>query len=188
MSEEKKKGYEFITEVERIQGMNVFQRIHAVMSDVGTIQKKGFNAHFKYAYAKEADFVEAIRPLLDKYRLAITPNVDTFMFSPNNDKMVNIKVTYTIINIDNPADRTTASMIGQGHDNSDKAIPKSLASTRKYFLASTFMIATGDDPEADNVDVAGKKPEAKKDAPPVTSSFRRKEAVALAPANDDDGF
>lgn len=163
MSEEK-------TFEDKVKEMNVHQRMHGVMAEAGSISKKGFNDHHKYAFAKESQFVEAIKPLLVKYRLVIIPEIASLMHAPEKPTLVDIKMIYTIVNVDNPSDKVVASMGGQGQDNGDKAVFKAITGTKKYFYAVTFAIPTGDDPEDDSPEVV-EKPKAEA---PKTSSFRRK--------------
>lgn len=154
---------------EDIKSMNVYQRMHGVMAEFGIVAKKGYNQHHKYTYAKESDFVEAIKPLLVKYRLFIIPQIDTLMHAPEKPTLVDIKMSYKIINIDNPNDFVVASMGGQGQDNGDKAVFKAITGAKKYFYSVTFVVPTGDDAEETSPEMEEKKP-------PKTSSFR-KEAI-----------
>lgn len=163
---------------EEIKAMNVYQRMHGVMSEINNVTKNGYNDFQKYRFAKESDFVEAIKPLLTKYRLMILPDVVVMVHAPEKPALIDIKMTFTIVNIDNPTDKVVASMGGQGADNGDKAIYKAISGTKKYFYAVTFAISTGDDPEENSSN--DKNPEKKEQAaPPKTSSFQ-KEAVAPA--------
>jgi hypothetical protein len=138
--------------LDEIKKMNVHQRIHAIQSEIGTVSKEGHNSHQNYKYAKEADFVRALKPLLNKYRLVVVPNVTNMSYPQGHEKMaglVDLRMMFAIINIDNPLDQVLASMAGQGKDNGDKAIFKAISGTKKYFMAVQFQIPTGDDPEGD---------------------------------------
>lgn len=133
-----------------INPMNVYQRIHAVMNEMSTIAKRGRNDFHKYDYATEADFVHAIRPLLQKHGLVITPQMDMPTMSTPDEKgnvVATALVKFTITNIDYPEERVETSVLGQGSDKLDKAVYKLMTGAKKYFMALTFMIATGDDPE-----------------------------------------
>ena len=152
--------------LEEIKKMNIHERLHAIMSEVGSVPKKGENEFHKYKYAKEADYVDAIRPLLSKYRVSVIPQTEMFSFTPENTTLVNLKIHYILTNIDNPEDHVNATIIGQGQDKGDKAIYKAITGAKKYFIANTFMIATNDDPEADS-------PEKGVDTPKRASSFRK---------------
>jgi len=140
------------------QTKNVFQRIHAVMGDMDTINKNGKNAFHGYDYATEADFIRAVKPLLLKHGLTMTMidhNVvdvrplmkDTSNFS--GKILATVISTYNIVNIDDPQDYTYIKVSGQGIDNGDKAVYKAITGAKKYGLANAFMAITGDDPEKD---------------------------------------
>jgi len=132
--------------------LNVFQRIHAVMTDVGTIAKNGKNTFQNYEYATEADFVHAIRPLLVKHGLVIIPQNAILNGVSNlakDSKLTSISIQYNVVSIDDPTDYTQVTMMGQGSDKGDKGIYKAITGTKKYMIANLFMIATGDDPEKD---------------------------------------
>lgn len=132
--------------------LNVFQRMHKVMEEVGTIEKNGKNTFQNYEYATEADFVHAVRPLLIKHGLVIVPqgaNTGAFIELEKGQKLTTIAIEYKVVAIDDPSDYTTVTMLGQGSDKGDKGVYKAITGTKKYMLANTFMIATGDDPEKD---------------------------------------
>lgn len=161
---------------DEIKSMNIYQRLHGVMSEINNVSKKGYNEHFKYKFAREVDFVEAIKPLLSKYRIMAIPEITSLMHAPEKPALVDIKMTFTFVNIDKPDEKVVASMGGQGQDNGDKAIYKAITGTKKYLYAVTFAISTGDDPEEEN-------PENDKKEPPKTSSFR-KSVVEKKAGND----
>lgn len=135
---------------------NVYQRISNVMNEIGTIAKKGKNTFQNYEYATEADYVHAVRPLLIKYGLVVVPlqSQVNAVQEPQRlegeklgQKLTTVTITYKIVNIHNPDDYVNVMVTGQGSDNGDKGIYKAITGAKKYMLANTFMIATGDDPE-----------------------------------------
>lgn len=132
--------------------MNIYQRIHAVSDEIGTIAKRGKNKFHNYDYATEADFVHALRPLLKKYGLVIIPSVGKptiQSIGEKGDMLATAEVQFTIVNIDNPSETAVATVLGQGTDKTDKAVYKLMTGAKKYFAALTFFVATGDDPEDD---------------------------------------
>jgi len=136
---------------------NVFQLIHAVMGELGTIAKNGEVkiGMTGYNYATEADFVHAVRPLLLKNNLVMilqdngVANVTPILKDGKETGkfLTTTKSIYKIVNINDPTDFTTVSCGGQGVDAGDKGVYKAITGAKKYALANTFMIATGDDPE-----------------------------------------
>lgn len=124
--------------------LNVHQRIAAVMADVSTVKKEGYNDFHKYAYAKESDYVEAIRPALLKHGLIVIPNL---VSETKEGDLTRIVMEFEVINVDNPGDKIKTTIPAQGADKGDKGVYKAITGAKKYFVANTFLIATNDDPE-----------------------------------------
>lgn len=170
---------------------NIYQRIHAVMNDLKTINKNGRNDFHKYDYATEADFVHAIRPLLEKHGLVIIPSL-AHPAQVLDGGITNIAMKFTIVNIDKPEEKVESIVPAQGQDKGDKGVYKAITGAKKYFLSLAFMAATGDDPEADGKAVVSTQA-ASDDKPLATTPARRpsfrKNVVApaaKAAAQDDD--
>lgn len=168
---------------------NVYQRIHAVMNDLKTITKNGRNDFHKYDYATEADFVHAMRPLLEKHGLVVVP---TLAYPPQvlDGGITNLAIKFTIVNIDKPEEKVEAVIPAQGADKGDKGVYKALTGAKKYFLAMTFMAATGDDPEADGKAVVTKDAGATATTAAATNgrkpSFRKNVTTPTAAITEDD--
>jgi len=148
---------------EEIKDMNLFQRLHAIMSEVGMVSKDGDNSFHKYKYASEAAYLKAIRPLLIKYRVQVVPSVGGPVVTPaDNSELVHVVMRFTFVNIDNPDDQLTTSIPASGGDKGDKAIYKALTGAKKYLFSLTFMTETGDDAEANANDYEQQKPKTEK--------------------------
>lgn len=134
--------------------LNVNQRIHKVMVEMKTINKNGYNKFHQYKYATETDYVEALRPLLEKHGLVVSPRILEVPSILGPDEKGNILTTilieFKLTNVDNPQDFSVAVVSGQGSDKGDKGIYKALTGAKKYWAALTFMVETGDDPERDS--------------------------------------
>lgn len=153
-------------------GNHLAIKMARVMGQINRVPKNGFNKFFGYAYASESDITDAVRGLL--------ADQNVFVFSSVRDVVQTIAVdtkgktyTQTILWVDytfsdgESGETMTVSWPGEGHDSGDKSIPKALTTATKYFLLKTFLIPTGDDPEADSSTderTAGKKA----GAPPTT--------------------
>lgn len=133
---------------EDIKAMKLAEKLHAIMSEMPTLTKNGKNAFHNYKYAKESDYVEAVRPLLSKYRVLILPNVVQSNLNAEKD-LTSIVMQYTIINADDADDKMSVSVPAQGADKSDKGVYKAITGAKKYMIANLLMVATGDDPEED---------------------------------------
>lgn len=159
--------------------LNLYQRLHAITKEIGTISKNGRNNFHNYDYATEKDFVEALRPLLDKHGVAIVPELGNIpnlqSIGEKGDNLTSLIMKFHLINIDNPTEQTVAIVPGQGTDKGDKGIYKALTGAKKYFIALTFMVETGDDPEKDDKPAAGKKVSPKAKSKPAAKTETKDE-------------
>lgn len=149
-----------------------YDKLRAVMGDVAYLEKKGYNAHFKYAFVTEAQVKAAVSAGLRKHGL----NLVGVTYDPVGEctgKVATLRCTVTI------GDGTTSHSfqgIGAGADSSDKAPMKACAAALKYALTSAYLIETGDDPEEDGGT-------ASKGAPATQASKPKDEGKAAATTN-----
>jgi len=127
---------------------NLVQKLCEVMATIGYIAKKGENKFHGYKYAKESDIVDAIRGELAQRNLFIFPSV---VSHARTSEITDIMVRWTFVDGDSGETRD-CDIPGSGHDKSDKGVYKALTGSEKYFLMKSFLIPTGDDPEADSKD------------------------------------
>lgn len=132
-------------------------KLVSVMSELGPIQKTGWNNFHRYHYLKEDDIVNAVRPLLTKHGVAIIPNVLEEHVSERptakggSEVLSRLRVEYTFVDIESGEQLPVVS-VGHGSDPGDKAAYKALTGALKYALRQLFMISEGgEDPEADEV-------------------------------------
>ena len=115
------------------------------MSQVSRVPKNGFNNFHKYAYATESDLTESIRPILLESGLAF---FSTVLDQSREGEFTKVKMEFTLADVD--TGETLKSVYwGEGQDKGDKGLYKAYTGATKYFLMKTFLIPTGDDPEAD---------------------------------------
>lgn len=120
------------------------KKLVKVAASAAYVQKSGYNSHFKYSYVTEADVLDLVRKGLTEQNVFIYPSLQSV--SKDGDvTTVNIKYTF--------ADGDTGETMeiicaGSGADRSDKGIFKATTGAYKYMLLKTFMISSGDDPEA----------------------------------------
>ena len=144
-----------------INGGTVFQKIHAIQNKLPKLKKEGTNSFHKYNYVTEAQFVDAILPLLDQHGLVVIPELaapPSMQELEGGKILTTIMMKFKLVNKDDDKDYVQAIIPAQGIDNGDKGVYKAITGAKKYFLANTFMISTGDDPEKDTgfVKKAGK--------------------------------
>lgn len=125
---------------------NIYQKLANVMKRVKYVQKTGYNTFHKYKYAKEADYIESIRPALLEEDLIVTSSTESVTVT---GELTSVLVRFTIVNVSNPAESISVVCPGQGADKGDKGVYKALTGAKKYFIGMTFLIETGDDAEAD---------------------------------------
>lgn len=133
--------------------------MRAVLGENLYVQKKGYNEQQSYSFARESDFLDTIRPLLAHHGVILT---ESYVFTkdefgerppsfagkpPRPYHYVAILGTFTFRHVDSSETITTA-FPGTGMDSGDKAIYKAMTGALKYCLRQTFLVATGDDPEA----------------------------------------
>ena len=130
------------------------------LADMGVLKREGVNTFDNYKYYSEAQYKKLFERLLAKHRLEITPNEVTYDIYEGSQKQPNgrvVKVEYTLTDIDTGFFEVS-SVSGEGMDKGDKAGYKAYTGSIKYYLANTFMVATGDDPEKESPEGAPKKP------------------------------
>lgn len=134
----------------------LFAKLTDVMAEVGYVQKKGYNDFQKYKYVTEADLIDAVRDKLTERRVMLIPSAQEVT---QNDSLVHVKMRFTFVDAES-GETVQSDWYGSGADKGDKALYKAYTGALKYFLMKTFLIPTGDDPEADT---GTDKPAAKPD-------------------------
>jgi len=121
-------------------------KIAKVMEEVESLPKNGWNDHFSYAFAEEADVTEALRKSFIKNNLVLFVGSKGTGINSTVEKVTHITLGIRILDTD-----TGYEMYGEvpatGYDSSDKGSYKAITGAVKYFLMKTFMIPTYDDAE-----------------------------------------
>lgn len=123
----------------------IYAKIAKVMSQVERVPKNGYNNFHKYEYATESDLTEAIRPILQEAGLAF---FSTVIEQERDGEFTKAKMEFTLADVET-GETLTSTYWGEGQDKGDKGLYKAYTGAVKYFLMKTFLIPTGDDPEAD---------------------------------------
>lgn len=127
---------------------NLVTKLAEIMAAVERVPKNGWNDHFKYHYATEADVAEALRKEMAGRNVVMFPNVKSMEFR-GADKFCVLDVEWTIRDGDSP-EQITFHVPGMGQDSNDKGPYKALTGSQKYALMKFFHVPTGDDPERDS--------------------------------------
>lgn len=125
---------------------SIYKKIGKVMSAVVRVPKNGYNSFHKYNYTTESDLTESIRPILQEAGLAFFSNV---LEQEREGEFTKVKMEFTLADMDS-GEVIKSTYWGEGQDKGDKGLYKAYTGATKYFLMKTFLIPTGDDPEADN--------------------------------------
>jgi hypothetical protein len=126
--------------------------IASVMSEIGTIQKGGYNKFHNYHYARMEDLLHVLTPLMGKHGIAVFQNEIEIKTIETR-----IAVTYEFSIIHSSGEIwperprfTGMSMARDSKGNfDDKAVNKAHTAARKYFLLSLFQVPAGDFDDAD---------------------------------------
>jgi len=159
-------------------------KLAVVMAEVDNVAKRGRNEFHKYDYATESDIVSAVRRKLAEQHVILLPAVTKCHREPVGDKgsvLTHLEMVFTFIDGDSD-ERLSSTWLGAGTDKEDKGAYKAMTGAEKYFLLKTFMIPTGDDPEAATTPPleipAGRAPSTTPSAPPQTPGWTSAGAVA----------
>lgn len=123
--------------------------LRKMLKEKGVLKKGGVNEYSKYSYFTEAQYKELFTELFSEVGLELKfteIEYATFDAGKSNGRMP--KLMFTLMDIDTGYGEETV-ITGEGLDTGDKAGYKAYTGALKYYLANTFMVATGDDPEKD---------------------------------------
>lgn len=129
-------------------------KILAVMTAVDRIAKDKRNDFHKYDYASDEAVVSALRQAFIANRIIVYPKQ---VGCVREGDITSLQVAYHIVDVDS-GEKEIVPAFGQGQDKGDKGVYKAATGAEKYFLLKTFLIPTGDDPEATNGDGQATKP------------------------------
>lgn len=137
-----------------------------LLTEMGVLEKKGNNKYDNYKYFTEAQYKDVSNTLLTKAGLELKPTeIEYFKYQvPNSKTPVGriVKMLFTLIDVDTGFYEESI-IRGEGLDRGDKAGYKAYTGAIKYYLANTFMIPTGDDPETEspNIDESNQEKKSK---------------------------
>lgn len=130
----------------------LFKHMAEVLAEVERVKKNGFNKFFNYRYATESDLVDVLRPALAKHHIAVfftVLDIQTIdMKGAKNGDIARIHVRATFA-CGETGETYDVDWYGDGQDPSDKALNKAYTAAVKYLLLKTFLVSTGDDPDAE---------------------------------------
>lgn len=128
--------------------------LRKALKEKGILKKGGKNEFDKYSYFSEAQYKELFTELFSDHGLELKFNEIEYQTFEGSEKQANgrmPKLEFTLFDTETGFFETTC-ITGEGIDKGDKAGYKAYTGALKYYLANTFMVATGDDPEKDSPD------------------------------------
>ena len=126
--------------------------LRKALKEKGVLKKGGVNDYDKYSYFSEAQYKELFTELFSNVGLELSfTEVESNTFT-GSEKQANgrmPKLDFILTDIATGFYEVT-TITGEGIDKGDKAGYKAYTGALKYYLANTFMVATGDDPEKES--------------------------------------
>lgn len=137
------------------------QSLRITLKEKGILQKDKENKFDNYKYFSEAGYKQLFTALFSECGLELTTTeVDYQTYQTTSEKQPNgrlAKLKFTLTDCDTGFFEES-EITGDGVDKGDKAGYKAYTGALKYYLANTFMVATGDDAENESPDGKGSKP------------------------------
>ena len=123
--------------------------IRKALKERGVLKREGSNNYDKYKYFTEAQYKTLFTELLSEHNLELKFNEIEYETFSGPEKQANgrmPKLVFTLTDCETGFFEET-TITGEGIDKGDKAGYKAYTGALKYYLANTFLVATGDDPE-----------------------------------------
>ncbi len=132
-----------------VKGLNIHQKLHAVMAEAGKVVKEDKKVNNLYKFVSHDAVTDMIRPLLVKHGVLAIPSIIAHS-QDGNTTSCNVAITFT--NIDNPSESVSISSFGYGCDGQDKGPGKSFSYAVKMGYLKMFALGTGEkDNEAESI-------------------------------------
>ena len=129
-------------------------RLRKALKKKRALKKGAINKYDNYKYFSEAQYKLLFTDLFSEYGLELTASeLEYIMFcgSGNQSNGRQVKFEFRLTDTETGFFETS-TITGEGIDKGDKAGYKADTGALKYYLANTFMVSTGDDPEKESPD------------------------------------
>lgn len=129
-------------------------KIRKELKNRGVLKKGARNEFDNYKYFSEAQYKELFTELFSENGLELKFTELEYGTFEGTEKQANgrmPKLRFSLFDTDTGFFEDT-DITGEGIDKGDKAGYKGYTGALKYYLANTFMVATGDDPEKESPD------------------------------------
>lgn len=131
---------------------NKKNKLRADLKGKGVIKKDAENKFDRYTYLSESGYKELATELLAKNGLDLSYTELEYIHGEGSEKQNNcreVKLEFCLSDIDTGFYELTI-VTGEALDKGDKAGYKAYTGAMKYYLANTFLVATGDDAERES--------------------------------------
>ena len=147
--------------------MNIYESMTKIMEEVPAVGKEKTNTTQHFKYRSIDDVMNAIQPLLAKYKVFPVPEV----LEQKREERVGTKggnLIYSVCKIKyrfyaEDGSFIEAITIGEGMDSGDKASNKAMAAAMKYAICQILCIPTEEIKDPDGESPEGSKPTEKTD-------------------------
>lgn len=155
--------------------LSIYARMAGIMSQISRMQKTGHNKFQNYDFATDADVLDELRGKLAEANIAFLPSMVKSEQVIGETKKGD-PTTHTVCYFEfrffcgYTGEVIVALWQGEATDNSDKGINKAATAAEKYFLMKTFMISTGNDPDAESPETTrrnNQRPPVQQQPPPA---------------------
>lgn len=126
--------------------------LRKLLKEKGILKKGAKNDYDNYKYFSEAQYKELFTELFSECKLELKFNEIEYATFEGTTKQANgrmPKLEFTLFDAETGFYEKSL-ITGEGIDKGDKAGYKAYTGALKYYLANTFMVATGDDPEKES--------------------------------------
>lgn len=143
-----------MTEAEPEQCGNVIEALALCIRDVKAVGKDGFNDQQKFHFRGVDAVVNAVHPVLARYRVVFVPHaverVVTAVTSKSGSagRVIDVKLTYRVYGPGGRDDYIDATVLGESADWGDKATAKAFSVAYRIVLLQVLNLPT-DDPDPD---------------------------------------
>lgn len=123
--------------------------LRQMLKEKGILKREGNNTYDKYKYFSEAQYKQLFTELFSVAKLELSFTELEYATFEGSEKQANgrmPRLEFKLTDVDTGFYEKTV-ITGEGIDKGDKAGYKAYTGAIKYYLANTFLVATGDDPE-----------------------------------------
>lgn len=117
------------------------KKLCAIMTEIESVPKDGWNDHFKYAYVTAQAVSDLVRGLLAKHGVRPKIQIIDVEDLPNNIVRVTLEIT---LKDSETGQKETYIWPATAQDRQDKGLYKAYTTGMKYFWLTQFVMSTGD--------------------------------------------